>query len=196
MLEWLHVCMCSWVCVCARILHSYIYIGESESNPGRDARLSENTARGRRTRKATPGTDPRLCCYPQTKASVRKDKYEKKLIWYYCDVAYEAVRSDKDEEQISRDTGLGEAQVGDVALGLGASLPNLNSDDEDDVEDDDDDEDEKDDDAEEGKQPPSKLGKRKTKEDLNEVTEDRCSKKAPAIVQSLVILFRSNIRPD
>ena len=55
MLEWLHVCMCSWVCVCARILHSYIYIGESESNPGRDARLSENTACGRRTRKATPG---------------------------------------------------------------------------------------------------------------------------------------------
>ncbi|CAE7832315.1 STRN3 [Symbiodinium sp. CCMP2592] len=103
----------------------------------------------------------------------RKDKYQKKLIWYYCDIAYEAVRSDKDEEQMSRETGLGEAQVSDVPLGLGASLPNLNSDDEDDVEAEDDDEDEKDEDAEEGTQPTAKLGKRKTKEDLNDVNEDR-----------------------
>ncbi|CAE7807449.1 STRN3 [Symbiodinium sp. CCMP2592] len=105
----------------------------------------------------------------------RKDKYQKKLIWYYCDIAYEAVRSDKDEEQMSRETGLGEASVSDVALGLGASLPNLNSDDEDDVEAEDDDEDEKDEDAEEGTQPTAKLGKRKTKEGLNDVNEDRFS---------------------
>ncbi|CAE7761025.1 STRN3 [Symbiodinium sp. CCMP2456] len=107
--------------------------------------------------------------YKQT----RKDKYEKKLIWYYCDVAYEGVRSDKDEEELRRDTRLGEAgaPVGAVALGLGASLPNLNSDDEDDVEAEDEDEDEKDDDPEEGK-PSAKLRKKKTKEALDDVNED------------------------
>ena len=108
---------------------------------------------------------------PQTKASVRKDKYQKKLIWYYCDIAYEGVRSDKDEEQLTRDTMLGEGGVSDVPLGLGASLPNLSSDDEDDVEDEDDDE--EDEDGEEPKQPPAKLGKRKTKEALDDVTEAR-----------------------
>ncbi|CAE7769723.1 STRN3, partial [Symbiodinium microadriaticum] len=104
--------------------------------------------------------------YKQT----RKDKYQKKLIWYYCDIAYEGVRSDKDEEQLTRDTMLGEGGVSDVPLGLGASLPNLSSDDEDDVEDEDDDE--EDEDGEEPKQPPAKLGKRKTKEALDDVTED------------------------
>ena len=111
---------------------------------------------------------------PQTKASVRKDKYEKNLIWYYCDIAYEGVRSDKDEEQLTRDTMLGDgAAVSDVPLGLGASLPDVNSDDEDDVEEEEDDEDEKEDNEKDAKEAPPKLGRRKTKEALDDLAEAR-----------------------
>ena len=66
----------------------------------------------------------------------RKDKYEKKLLWFYTDIAFEGVRSEKDEEQLDRSTQLGETTSGKVPLGLskasqgGGSVPPVSSSDE------------------------------------------------------------------
>ncbi|CAE7528484.1 unnamed protein product [Symbiodinium necroappetens] len=38
--------------------------------------------------------------------SSRKDKYQKKLLWYWCDIAYEGTKASKDEEELIRDTSL------------------------------------------------------------------------------------------
>ncbi|CAE7261849.1 unnamed protein product, partial [Symbiodinium necroappetens] len=104
-----------------------------------------------------------------------KDKYQKKLIWYWCDVAYEGTKANRDEEELLRDTTISDgARVRDVALGLGASLPDLDSQDEADNDaDDDEDEDEDEEDDEEADEPKAKLGKRKSKDNLpDDVEED------------------------
>ncbi|OLQ10813.1 hypothetical protein AK812_SmicGene5425 [Symbiodinium microadriaticum] len=102
-----------------------------------------------------------------------KDKYQKKLIWYWCDIAYEGTKANRDEEELLRDTTISDgARVRDVALGLGASLPDLDSQDEADN-DADDDEDEDEEDDEEADEPKAKLGKRKSKDNLpDDVEED------------------------
>ncbi|CAE7822881.1 unnamed protein product [Symbiodinium sp. CCMP2456] len=95
-------------------------------------------------------------------------EYEKKLIWYYCDVAYEGVAAAKDEEELFRETDITEsAAVSEVPFGLGAELPGLNSDDEAD----DDEEDDSDDEAEETAEAKPKLGKRKSKDSMMEQEE-------------------------
>ncbi|CAE7683889.1 unnamed protein product [Symbiodinium necroappetens] len=106
------------------------------------------------------------------KTHILKDKYQKKLLWYWCDIAYEGVQAKKDEEELTRDTAISSgSRVTEVPLGLGASLPALDSDEDmnDADDDEDDDEDEDGEEAEDSKQP--KLGKRKSKEQLD-VHED------------------------
>ena len=110
-----------------------------------------------------------------TDCYLRKDKYQKKLIWYWCDVAYEGTKANRDEEELLRDTTISDgARVRDVALGLGASLPDLDSQDEADN-DADDDEDEDEEDDEEADEPKAKLGKRKSKENLPDDVEEATS---------------------
>ncbi|CAE7897038.1 unnamed protein product, partial [Symbiodinium microadriaticum] len=108
-----------------------------------------------------------------TDCYLRKDKYQKKLIWYWCDIAYEGTQANRDEEELLRDTAISDgARVSDVAFGLGGSLPDLNSEDDNDN-DGDDDEDEDEEEDEEADEPKAKLGKRKSKESLpDDVEED------------------------
>ena len=96
------------------------------------------------------------------------------MLWYWCDIGYEGVQAKKDEEEITRDTAISSgSRVTEVPLGLGASLPALDSDEDmnDADDDEDDDEDEDGEEADDSKQP--KLGKRKSKEQLEaDVHED------------------------
>ena len=68
-----------------------------------------------------------------TQIACRRDKYEKKLLWFYTDVAFEGVRSEKDEEHLDRSTELGETTSGKIPLGLseaskrGGSVPPASS---------------------------------------------------------------------
>ena len=107
-----------------------------------------------------------------TDCYLRKDKYQKKLIWYWCDIAYEGTQANRDEEELLRDTAISDgARVSDVAFGLGGSLPDLNSEDDNDN-DGDDDEDEDEEEDEEADEPKAKLGKRKSKESLPDDVEE------------------------
>ena len=107
----------------------------------------------------------------------RKDKYQKKLLWYWCDIAYEGVEAKKDEEELARETSIADGtRVTDVPFGLGSSLPNMDSDEDmDDAEDDEDDDEEEDEEGEDTKQP--KLGKRKSKENVAEDLEEATTPK-------------------
>ena len=117
-----------------------------------------------------------LAIIPQPHSVIRKDKYEKKLLWYWCDIAYEATKATKDEEELIRETDICDgAPVSDVGFGLGSALPNLDSDDEsdsDDQDDDEDDDEEKDDEAEE---PKAKLARRKSKESQQQEDPDEAT---------------------
>eukprot|EP00439_Symbiodinium_sp_Y106_P037270 s898_g4.t1 len=117
-----------------------------------------------------------LAIIPQPHSVIRKDKYEKKLLWYWCDIAYEGTKATKDEEELIRETDICDgAPVSDVGFGLGSALPNLDSDDENDSDDQDDDEDddeEKDDEAEE---PKAKLARRKSKESQQQEDPDEAT---------------------
>ena len=107
------------------------------------------------------------CCF-------RKDKYQKKLLWYWCDIAYEGTKASKDEEELIRDTSLGDdARVSEVPLGLQSKLPEMNSDEEEDNDADDDDDDNDDEEDEEGvEMKQGKLGKRRSKECLVDEVEE------------------------
>ena len=52
----------------------------------------------------------------------RKDKYEKKILWFWVDVAVEeGTRTEGDKEELERSTELGEALAGQCKFGLGKS---------------------------------------------------------------------------
>ncbi|CAE7580999.1 unnamed protein product [Symbiodinium microadriaticum] len=101
-----------------------------------------------------------------------KDKYQKKLLWYWCDIAYEGTKASKDEEELIRDTSLCDgARVSEVPLGLESKLPDSDEEVDNDADDDDDDNDDEDDEeGDEMKQ--GKLGKRRSKENLDGELED------------------------
>lgn len=120
---------------------------------------------------------PTLIPQPWPVLLFRKDKYQKKLLWYWCDIAYEGVEAKKDEEELARETSIADGtRVTDVPFGLGSSLPNMDSDEDmDDAEDDEDDDGEEDEEGEDTKQP--KLGKRKSKENVAEDLEEATTPK-------------------
>ena len=111
--------------------------------------------------------------HPSTPDSCfRKDKYQKKLLWYWCDIAYEGTKASKDEEELIRDTSLCDgARVSEVPLGLESKLPDSDEEVDNDADDDDDDNDDEDDEeGDEMKQ--GKLGKRRSKENLDGELEE------------------------
>ncbi|CAE7216930.1 unnamed protein product [Symbiodinium sp. CCMP2592] len=115
-----------------------------------------------------------LAMIPQPQSVLRKDKYEKKLLWYYCDVAYEGAQATKDEEELVRDTTICDgAPVTDVPFGLGSALPNLDSEEEDDDDDEDDEDDEEED--EEPEEPKKKLARKKSKESQHQEDPDEAT---------------------
>ena len=76
---------------------------------------------------------------------LRKDKYEKNLLWYYVDISYTGTRTEEDKETMRRETDLGEGATTKVPLGLargetrrgGAAPPSDTSEDDEDISDDD-----------------------------------------------------------
>ena len=76
---------------------------------------------------------------------LRKDKYEKNLLWYYMDISYTGTRAEEDKETMRRETDLGEGAATKVPLGLargetrtgGAAPPSDASEDDEDISDDD-----------------------------------------------------------
>ena len=48
----------------------------------------------------------------------RRDKYQRKLLWYWVDTNFEGKHREEDAEELSRDLELGESRAKDVALGL------------------------------------------------------------------------------
>ncbi|CAE7941224.1 unnamed protein product [Symbiodinium sp. KB8] len=51
-----------------------------------------------------------------------RDKYEKKVYWFYVDVAFEGISTKENKEEIDRTTDLGNASVAAVPLGLEAGV--------------------------------------------------------------------------
>ena len=49
---------------------------------------------------------------------MRRDKYEKKLLWYWVDTKYKGLRTEEDVERLRRSTTLGEGTTTKVPLGL------------------------------------------------------------------------------
>ena len=105
----------------------------------------------------------------------RKDKYEKKLLWYWLDTAYIGKMKSKEEEKLTRTTDLGEADVKNVPMGLtkpvasrgGPMPPDFSDDDHVEITDDDDDDDDgsaadTDEDGEGDSEEPSSGGKNKS----------------------------------
>ena len=76
---------------------------------------------------------------------LRKDKYEKNLLWYYVDISYTGTRTEEDKETMRRETDLGEGATTKVPLGLargetrrgGAAPPSDTSEGDEDISDDD-----------------------------------------------------------
>ena len=42
---------------------------------------------------------------------LRKDKYQKKVLWFWVDTKYEGITRNAEEERLSRETGIGDALV-------------------------------------------------------------------------------------
>ena len=118
----------------------------------------------------------RLASIPQPHSVIRKDKYEKKLLWYWCEIGYEGTQARKDEEELVRDTTISDgAPVCDVPFGLGSSLPKLESDAEDDQDDEDDEDDDEDKDGEAAEEAKPKIGKRRSKDTLQQEEPDEAT---------------------
>ena len=49
---------------------------------------------------------------------MRRDKYEKKLLWYWVDTKYKGLRTEEDKEKLKRSTTLGDGTTSKVPLGL------------------------------------------------------------------------------
>ena len=56
---------------------------------------------------------PNPCLLP-----LRRDKYERKLLWFWAETGYEGERLAKDEEELTRTTEIAEGFTDKVALGL------------------------------------------------------------------------------
>ena len=52
----------------------------------------------------------------------RKDKYERKLLWFYVDISFTGTHEEEDEEQLHRSTDFGEADARRIPLGLGTNV--------------------------------------------------------------------------
>ena len=89
----------------------------------------------------------------------RRDKYEKKLLWFWVDIAYKGTHEEEESETLNRATDFGTSSSARIPLGLGTGTtagggapPPAGSDDEDEggeEDDDDDDQQESGDDSDE-----------------------------------------------
>ena len=52
----------------------------------------------------------------------RKDKYERKVLWFYVDISFTGTHEEEDEEQLHRSTDFGEADARRIPLGLGTNV--------------------------------------------------------------------------
>ncbi|CAE7029678.1 unnamed protein product, partial [Symbiodinium sp. KB8] len=158
-----------------------------DTSPEKDSQSSDDDGTAARKTKAQNFDLLSKAEESKLEAVLRKDKYEKKLLWYWCEIGYEGTQARKDEEELVRDTTISDgAPVCDVPFGLGSSLPKLESDAEDDQDDEDDEDDDEDKDGEAAEEAKPKIGKRRSKDTLQQEEPDEDIEGVPDLLDDIL----------